>query len=290
MKIKYNNFLKLHDGEQIFFTTNFKPGSQTEYVLIFNYGLVCSNHHWKFQLEHFDALGYPILIHDYRGHYQSSGSDNPEKITFNQMAMDLKELTTHLHLNHHILWGHSMGVNVCLEYAKLFPSEVAKMILISGTIVPVYNIMLHTHLTGPITPILNALSKKYPKPFDLFWRYGRWTKLLQKIIHRGGFHPEAVSEEFVRIYLAKIANLGPELFFQLLDQMHEHDSLAFIDQIQTPTLIIGGDHDKVIPNYLQRLMHEKISQSELYIIHEGSHVPQADFPEFLNERAELFLT
>lgn len=290
MDKEYNNFLKLHDGEQIFYTTNFKPGEKTKNVLIFNYGLVCSNHHWKFQIEYFDQQGYPIVIYDYRGHYQSSGAHQVEKITFKQMSLDLKELIDHLKLEDSTLLGHSMGVNVCLEYTKLFPKDIAKLIVISGTLFPVYNVMMNTHLTGPLQPIIRGLKEKFPKPFDLFWKYGSWTKLLQKMIHSGGFHPEMVSEEFVQIYLLKITKLGPELFFQLLDQMHEHDILAFIQKIHCPTLIIGGSHDKVIPNFLQRLMHEKVENSELYIVNEGSHVPQADFPDMINERVELFIS
>ncbi|MEE2670573.1 MAG: alpha/beta hydrolase [Bdellovibrionota bacterium] len=290
MKNQFNNFLKLSDGEQIFYTTNFKPGDVTKNVLVFNYGLVCSNHHWKYQVEHFDKLGHHILLHDYRGHFQSSGGQNLENITFRQIAFDLKELIDHLELTDSIFFGHSMGVNVCLEYCKHFDHDIASQILISGTMLPVHNIMMNTHLTGPLKPILNKVREKFPDYFNAFWKYGGWTPLIQKAIHKGGFHLEMVSEEFIEVYLMKIAQLGPELFFQLIDQMQEHDILAFIEQIKTRTLVVGGNHDKVIPNFLQRMMQEKLPNSELYVIHEGSHVPQADFPEMINERIELFLS
>lgn len=286
---RFNNFLKLQDGEQIFYSTNFDPREPKEGVLIFNYGLVCSNHHWKFQLEHFDAQGYPILIHDYRGHYQSSGAADYAKITFRQITHDLKELIDHLQLKNSVLLGHSMGVNICLEYVRLFPADIARMVLISGTLFPVYNVMLNTHITGPLQPIIRDFKKKYPEPFDLFWKYLGWNSVVRKLVHQGGFHAETVSAEFVQIYLSKISQLGPEIFFQLLDQMHEHDVLSFVERVKTPCLIVGGNRDKVIPNFLQRLLHEKLKDSELYIIHEGSHVPQADFPHLLNERVENFI-
>jgi pimeloyl-ACP methyl ester carboxylesterase len=289
MENSYNNFLKTSDGEQIFYTTNFIPGSVKKNVVIFNYGLVCSNHHWKDQIKFFNERGYNILLHDYRGHFQSSGNHKIEDITFNRMALDLKELTDQLGLSDSILLGHSMGVNVCLEFAKLFPKKVLKMILISGTVVPVHNIMMNTHLTGPLKPIILKIVEKFPKEFETFWKYGGWNPIVKKLIHSGGFNMDQVSDEFIEIYLNKIGQLGPELFFQLIDQMHEHDILAFLHNIEVKTLIIGGNKDKVIPNFLQKLMHSKLENSELYVIHAGSHVPQVDFPEMTNERMLNFI-
>lgn len=289
MKKNYSNFLKTKDGEQIFYSTNFPPGEVKENVLIFNYGLVCSNHHWKSQIEYFDERDYPILIHDYRGHFQSSGIENIDKITFEQLAMDLKELIDHLKLKNSIMLGHSMGVNVCLEYAKDHLEDLKQMVLISGTIVPVHDIMLNTHLTGPLKPILIDLFKKYPKEFNAFWKYGGWNPIVKKVIHFGGFNFSQVSDEFIEVYLNKIGQLGPELFFQLIDEMQKHDIMAHLSHIKLPSLIIGGNKDKVIPNYLQKLMASKIEGSEIYTIHTGSHVPQVDFPQMANERIEIFL-
>jgi len=290
MKGKFHNFFKTSDNEQIFYTTNFKIDSSPKNVLVFNYGLVCSNFHFKEQVKFFDEQGYNILLHDYRGHYQSSGINDLEKITFHQLALDLKELVDFLGLSKITLIGHSMGVNVCLEFAKNFDSTVSKMILISGTILPVHNIMMNTHLTGPLKPILISLLEKYPKEFELFWKYGGWNPVIKKLIHAGGFNIDEVSSEFIEIYLNKLGQLGPDLFFTLIDQMQEHDILAFVHRIETKTLIIGGCSDKVIPNFLQRLMQSKLVNSQFYSIYKGSHVPQVDFPIYANERMDLFLT
>lgn len=289
MKENYSNFLKVRDGEQIFYSTNFAPEKSNKSVLVFNYGLVCSNHHWIKQIEYFDQLGYKILIYDYRGHFQSSGIDQIQNITFKNLSLDLEELFTHLNLKSSILLGHSMGVNVCLEFAKDNPELVSKLVLISGTIVPVHDIMLNTHLTGPIKPYIIKLLKNYPTQFKTFWKLGGWNPLIKKLIHVGGFNVSQVSDEFIEIYLNKIGQLGPELFFQLIDEMQHHDIIAHMSKITAKTLVIGGNKDKVIPNYLQRLMASKIQNSELYTIHEGSHVPQVDFPTIINERIQFFL-
>ena len=289
MENAYSNFLKTDDEEQIFYSTNFKPGTITKDVLVLNYGLVCSNLHWKEQIKFFEELGYHILIHDYRGHFQSSGLQKIKNISFERIAKDLKLIIDQLEITDCILVGHSMGVNVCLEFARYHQEMITKMILISGTLLPVHNIMMNTHITGPAKPILKKILNRFPNEFRNFWKYGGWTPPIKSMVRSGGFNPKQVDMDFIDNYLQKLGQLGPELFFQLLDQMQAHDTLAFIESIKTKTLVIGGDRDKVIPNFLQKLLLDHLDNSELYLIHSGSHVPQIDFPEFINERMQYFL-
>lgn len=291
MKESHPNYFKTQDGEQIFYTTNFdwKQDGPHDDVLIFNYGLVCSNHHWSKQIGHFDEKGYKILIHDYRGHYLSSGVESLEDITFANISSDLKQLCDSLNIKTSILLGHSMGVNVCLEFAKRYPEMVKQMILISGTVVPVFNIMFNTNLTDQLNPVAVKMLKRFPKIFANFWKYGGWNPLMRKAIHIGGFNVKTVSEEFIEIYLNRLGQLGPELFFHLIERMHKHDILSYLQKIKVPTLIIGGDQDKVIPNYLQKLLLREMPNAKLYLVRNGSHVPQVDFPEYINERIDLYL-
>jgi pimeloyl-ACP methyl ester carboxylesterase len=286
----YTNYFKTEDAEQIFFTTNFKvTDKKVEDVLVFNYGLVCSNYHWSKQLDYFDKQGYKILIHDYRGHYHSTGEHKLENITFDQITNDIYNLFNHLNINSSIMLGHSMGVNICLEFAKKFPDKVKKLILISGTTVPVYNIMFNSNIVDQIQPYILKVLDKYPDTFKTIWKFSGWNPIARKIIHMGGFNMDQVSDEFIEIYLNKVGELGPHLFFQLIEQMNSHHILASIESISTKSLIIGGDKDNVIPNYLQRILSSTLKNSELYIIRNGSHVPQVDFPDFVNERIDSFL-
>lgn len=290
MKNNYTNYYKSQDGEQIFYATNFDPlEGPHENVLVLNYGLVCSNHHWTAQIEYFDKIGKKVLVHDYRGHFNSSGINQLENITFRNITDDIYGITERLNIDSVILIGHSMGVNVSLEFAKRFPHKVNKLVLISGTAVPVYSVMFNTNVVDQVKPIITSLFDKFPEAFNSFWKLGGWNPIVKKIIHVGGFNIDQVSNEFIEIYLNKIGQLGPHLFFQLIDQMNQHDILASLNNITAPTLIIGGDNDKVIPNYLQRLLDKHLPNSQLYLVRNGSHVPQVDFPVFINERVEFFI-
>lgn len=291
MTFKYSNYYQTDDNEKILYSTNFEPKENPPYknVLVFNYGLVCSNFHWKYQLPYFDSLGYKILIHDYRGHYQSTCHSGTETITIENIANDLVGILNLVNIESCVLLGHSMGVNVSLEATKKLAHRVQALILLSGTIIPVDNVMLGSNIMDNIKPVILDFFKKYPDFLNGFWKLGGWNPVIKKIIHFGGFNTDTVPKDFIEVYLNKLGELGPDIFFQLLNQMHSHDILAHINSINQKTLIIGGDDDKVIPNYLQKLLHERIPTSELYILRHGSHVPQVDFPELVNERIELFL-
>ena len=65
--------------------------------------------------------------------------------------------------------------------------------------------------------------------------------------------------------------------------------MAYLENITLPTLIIGGEKDKIIPNHFQEILRKKLVNSEFYLVKDGSHVPQVDFPEFINKRMKAFI-
>lgn len=284
-KNSFSGYISVEDGSEIYFCTN-KPHStfeNNEKVLVFNYGLVCSNEHWRYQLPYFDSLGYDIVIHDYRFHFQSKGRGGLSNCTFYNISSDLNNILNHLKVSSTVLLGHSMGVNICLEFAKNFPDKVTKMILMSGTVFPPHDVMFDTNAMEIITPLLADLKSKAPAVFDLIWRTSHLNPLAVKLTHDGGFNKDQVPEEMIKVYLEKVGELSVDLFLQLFSEMKKHNIISSLSNINIPSLIMGGDKDKVIPNHLQRILVDHLENSEMYIVKNGSHVPQWDFPETVNE-------
>lgn len=290
MEIVSSHQFHTSDGEDLIYSTNFDPNDFPDRpTILFNYGLVCSNHHWLYQLPFFNDKEYNLIAHDYRGHYQSTGLERIENITFERITKDIKELLDTLGIKKVHQIGHSMGVNVSLDFTTTYPEMVETQTLISGTVIPVREIMFDTNIMEIFAPYFDYLLKNYPKILTKVWETSGINPLVNKMIHHGGFNVKTVSTEFVEIYLSRLSELGPQLFFQLFNEMSEHDVLSKLDRVTHPTLIIGGDRDKVIPNYLQFLLHKQLSNSFVYILRKGSHVPQVDFPDLVNERIQYFL-
>ena len=283
------NFFRTSDNEQIFFVKNFSKIDSSRPVLVFNYGLVCSNHHWKFQTKYFDDKGYQILIHDYRGHFQSTGAHDLSKMTFSQMSRDIADLCAFLGIEKGIMLGHSMGVNICLQLAKDYAELVQGMVLISGTFINVKDVMFDTNVMEFIAPVVAMGLEKYPDVVRKIWSSGGANPLIRQLVHATGFNKAKVSKEFIEIYLNRVGQLGIDVFFQLFNEMTKQNITSSLEKMKMPSLVIGGYKDSVIPNHLQRTLASLLPNSETYFFKDGSHVPQADYPDMINERIDLFI-
>lgn len=286
------NYFYTSDGIRIFYNTNFEANKidSKKPVLVLIYGLLCSNSHFKFQIPYFEEQGYQILIHDYRFHYASSQDGDIETCSFQNITKDLHELLAALEIKKSIFIGHSMGVNICLEHARRYPEDMIGQVLISGTVVPPQDIMFDSNIVDLVAPHLQNFTDKYPILFKSFWKNSYKNPIAQYVIFDGGFNKKQVEMDFIQLYMKKISELSEKLFFHLLKIMHDHDVINELEFIKTPTLVIGGDKDKIIPNYLQRILTNHLPASELYIVKDGSHVPQADFPELINQRILRFIS
>jgi pimeloyl-ACP methyl ester carboxylesterase len=172
--------------------------------------------------------------------------------------------------------------------AKNYPEMIESLVLISGTYMPVKDIMFDTNLMEYIMVVATLFHQHYPDTLKAIWRTGGMNPIVREIIHNAGFNRKKVPREFIEIYLNRMGQLGVEIFFKLIDQMSTQNITSALTKIHVPTLIIGGLKDGVIPNHLQRSLADILSDSETYYLKTGSHVPQADFPEFINERIDLF--
>ena len=185
--------------------------------------------------------------------------------------------------------GHSMGVNTTLEFAKIYPELVSGMVLISGTVFPPQDIMFDSNIVDLAEHHIHDLKERLGSFYDILWKNAYKNPLARIAVWRGGFNIKKTKIDFVEFYMKKIGELSPDLFFHLLDEMRRHSVISELEKITPPSLIIGGDKDKIIPNYLQRILKKYLHNSSLYIVKDGSHVPQVDFPESINERILSFI-
>ena len=278
------------DGVSINFGCNFsKEDAQKKRIIVLNYGLVCNIAHWKHQIPFLDQAGFNVVYHDYRFHFKSARTPDIADLSFKNISNDMFELLESLNVSRAVHLGHSMGVNTTLEFCRRYSEKVEGMVLISGTVLPPQDVLFDSNWMEIIQPILEILFNKYPKLYKNIWKSGHLNPLATQLVHRGGFNTKNVPMQFVEHYLKKIGELSPDVFFQLLKEMKSHDIVTRLESIKTPTLVMGGDKDQVIPNFLQNILCEHLASSKMYIIKDGSHVPQVDFPETVNQRIKIFI-
>ena len=278
----FDKHFETSDGIKIAYSVG--KNTSAKNAILFNYGLACNVNHWKYQIPFFEEQGFRLILHDYRFHHQSEGTSHIDECTFKNITKDIGELLDHLGIEKIFVVGHSMGVNISLEMATVFPEKIIGLVLISGTLFPPQEVMFNSKIMDVALPYIKMFRKHFPNTYEQFWLTQSVNPLAKKIVHKGGFNTKQVSEEFVTIYMKKISELPEELFFHLMEEMRGHDIIRDMENIKTPSLVIGGERDYVIPSYLQRTIHQYLENSELYIVKDGSHVPQVDFPDAVNDR------
>ena len=77
------------------------------------------------------ARHYRVFAHDLRGHGQSDWVTDGDYGVMDHVY-DLASLVEHLGLETFTLIGHSLGGNITLRYAGLYPDKIEKLVAIEG--------------------------------------------------------------------------------------------------------------------------------------------------------------
>ena len=95
-----------------------------------------------------------------------------------------------------------------------------------------------------------------------------------------------------RLFLPLLGKVGKPKDFTRFLRMAEacltHDASPFLKDIHSPTLVIGGEQDKIVGAEASRQLHEGIAGSELFLYPEYSHAAYEEGKDF-NQRVLGFL-
>ncbi|OFZ19879.1 MAG: hypothetical protein A2X94_14560 [Bdellovibrionales bacterium GWB1_55_8] len=278
-----HGYLKSFDGTKLFYSTEGlgKP-------LIFCYGLVCSSLHWTYQIEHF-RQGYKTIWFDYRGHHNSEVPANLKTLTLENIARDLRILLDELQVEKPVLLGHSMGVNVVLEFYRQNPDRVAGMVLANGTAQRPLETLFRNNALQAGFHLLKALHDKSPELVSAFWKLNKRNPISRTLIGLGGFNPHLTPQEDIELYVDQVADMDPAILINLIQNYDSYDATAWLHTVPVPALVLAGEQDRIIPLEQQELLRQLLPISRLEVIHHGSHCPQMDLPELVNLKIEQFL-
>ena len=194
-----------------------------------------------------------------------------------------------LNIGEAVFLGHSMGVNVVLEFYHQQPKRVAAMVLANGTAQRPLETLFNHNAFQLGFQILKGLYQRSPGLVSMLWKSQKGNPISRTLVTLGGFNPHLTPQADIELYVDQVANMDPSILVQLIGSYDTYDSTSWLHTIDSPTLIIAGEHDKLIPVRQQELMHQLIPNSTLEVIRHGSHCPQMDLPDLVNLKIEKFL-
>lgn len=200
------------------------------------------------------------IVPDLPGHGRSKG---PGRDSISAYAADMVALLDALKLQQVIVLGYSMGAAVALLLALHHKGRVAGMILLGGGAQIQVDAALLAGLQTDRDQWLRTL---------IDWQ---WS--------------ESAGEQIKRLSLRRLLEIDPAVLlndYKAVDGFDVRDRLA---QIHTPTLVMGGAADRMIPFAQSEALHAGIAGSKLVKIEGGGHLMALEQPQAVADAVQSWL-
>jgi len=252
-------------------------------------GIGCDGFAWKYVVRDF-APRHRIVRWHYRGHGRSAVPRDLARVGFDDICGDLDAVVSAAGIEKAVILGHSMGVQVALEYHRRHPERVLGLGLICGS----YGLPLDTfhdsRMLKTMFPALLQAAARWPEATEFLWRAivgGEWVYQIAthlevngKLVHREDFAP----------YFTHLSGMDPALFLGMLKHASEHSAESHLEHVNVPALIVAGTGDTFTPYRLSEEMHRRIPGSEMLAVPGGTHVAPIEQPELIALRLEKWLS
>ena len=255
-------------------------------------GVGVSTFFFKYITRHFRDR-FTVLLWDYRGHGQSGPITDPlnADLSMALIASDMAAVLDDAGLTEPaILIGHSMGVQVILEFTKRYPERVRALVPMFGT----FARPLDTFLDSPVSkPIFDTIAKVtrftgstgkwllhplYASPIAI--PFGRRTGLVDRYY---------APRRDIQMYMDHLVELDPAVFLRMVECLSEHDLEDYLPHVHVPVLIFAGENDLFTPLHRSHYMAERIPDADITVLPEGSHAAIVEYPDTINRRIDAFL-
>lgn len=251
-------------------------------------GIGCDGYIWRY-------LRPPLrdrarLIHPHiRGHGQSGVPQDLTVVGIPDIAQDFRRVLDAVGSTGVVVMGHSMGVQVALEVWNQDRARVQGLVLMCGS----YGHPASTFHDGKamqyLLPLLRAAAKAGGETLRRIWRRLTPTRFSGFLAQLTELHPDFLRPHDLELYLAHLAEMDPQVFFEMLAGAEAHSASPYLTQIDAPTLIVSGELDQFTPAWLSEDMARRIPTAELLCVRDGTHAAPVEQPTEIELRVERFL-
>jgi len=231
--------------------------------VVFVHPAAASSVCWEQQLATFTAAGYRCITYDLRGWHRSRQRLDARNV--GHISSDLEALTQQLRIGRFALVGAAYGGMGALDYALRFQQRLSAFVLATsqGAIVdPAYLATLDRIVPPALRAVpieLRELGPSYRVENPDGVR--RWLD----VIHEAGGETAPRQPRFLTL------------------------TLALLETLHVPTLVLAADADLLAPPALMRLLADRIPASEFATVADAGHSAHWERPEAWSHAVLSFL-
>ncbi|MGQ0505401.1 MAG: alpha/beta fold hydrolase [Myxococcaceae bacterium] len=278
------DFLTTSDGARIYFQVE----GEGDLGIVLCDGLGCDGFAWKYLQPQLKDR-FRVLRWHYRGHGKSGIPDDRDRIGMIYTCDDLNAVMDAASMTDAVLFGHSMGVQVALEFHRRFSSRVRGLVLLCGS----PGNPLDTFHDGKgmklAFPYVQRLVEKFPDAIKSLLGVALKTELAMEVAISVELNRELLHREDLIPYFDHLAKMDPVVFARTLHSLAAHTAEDHLPHVDVPTLVIGGERDHFTPVWLSKKLAERIPGSDLLILPGGSHTAPLEHPAEVKAAVEKFL-
>ena len=253
-------------------------------AIVLVHGLAGSSTTWR---EAMPALSkrYTVVAPDLLGHGKSAKPRGDYSL--GAYASGIRDLLALLGIEQATFVGHSLGGGVAMQLAYMFPERCERLALVASG-----------GLGKEVTPFLRAVAlpgSEFVLPVVLAPFFRERAETVGSVLQRAGWKPGTTLAEVWRSYTTLTTREGQNAFVHTVRSVIDPagQRVSALDRLYlaqaVPTLILWGDHDRVIPVKHAHTAHEAMPGSRLEILPGAGHFLPFENGEWFVEQLVDFI-
>lgn len=284
MRFYCEDTLETDDGARLWYA-QLGEGSP---ALVLCDGVGCDGAFWR-HLGPLFAERHRVVRFHYRGHGRSGVPADRSRVGVGYAADDLDAVLAAAGVEKAVVLGHSMGVQVLFEFHRRHPERVLGLVPICGAYGNALDTVHDDTKVKLAFPLVHRLADALPFVARAFTKTVLPTELALQYALSFEADRSLVRREDLQAYFEHLARMDPLVFLDTLHSAAEHTAWDHLHEVDAPTLIVAGDHDRFTPLWLSQRMHRAIPKSELLVVRGGTHSAPIEQPELIALRVRRFL-